>query len=97
MELWSTQVLLLGTRKGFTEERAFEEFPGGPVAKTPCSPMQGPGFWSLIRELNFEDEVGVFQDKSQEQEDLRKKEMKWQDIACNSKHLFWELQVFFCL
>ena len=57
--------------------------------------MQGPGFWSLVRELNFEDEVGVFQDKSQEQEDFRKKEMKWQDIACNNKHLFWELWVFF--
>lgn len=29
--------------------------------------------------------------KGQEQEDFRKKEMKWQDIACNNKHLFWEL------
>ena len=43
MELWSTQVLFLGTRKGFTEEIAFEEFPGGPVAKRPCSQCKDLG------------------------------------------------------
>lgn len=31
--------------------------------------------------------------KSQEQENLRKKEINAQDIACKGKHLFWELLV----
>lgn len=33
----------------------------------------------ITSEIKFEDEVGVCQDKSQEQEDFRKKEMNLQD------------------
>ena len=30
----------------------FWDFPGGPVAKTPCSQFRGPKVWSLVRRLD---------------------------------------------
>ena len=33
-------------------ERALWDFPGGPVGKTPSSPVQGVWFRSLVRELD---------------------------------------------
>ena len=43
-EVTSDQVV----RKSLTKEMTFKlkprEFPGGPVAKTPCSRCRGPGF-----------------------------------------------------
>ena len=40
-------VLQISSRK-----RPAGDFPGGPVAKTPCSQYRGPGVWSLVRKLD---------------------------------------------
>ena len=33
------------------DQNVKKDFPGGPVAKTPCSQCRGPGIQSLVREL----------------------------------------------
>ena len=34
------------------QRELFGDFPGGPVAKTPCSQCRGPGVQSLVKELD---------------------------------------------
>ena len=43
-----TSIEILGSL-GEMENRKNRDFPGGPVAKTPCSQCKGPGFDSWSR------------------------------------------------